>query len=91
MTQTLVLNRHVFVLCTNQEPACVGQHSTFSAEDPFIGGDKLTERGDHSDPRQPIAQLHSVLHLTFENTQWRKICTQWRRLIHSGGKVPLNC
>lgn len=91
MTQTLVLNRHVLVWCPNQEPACVGQRSTFSAEDPFIGGDKLTERGDHSDPRQPIAQLHSVLHLTFENTQWRKKFTLWRRLIHSGGKVPLNC
>ena len=57
--------------------------STFSAEDPFIGGDNLTERGDHSDPWPPTVQLH----LTFENTQWGKVNAQWRKVkIHSGEK-----
>ena len=67
MTQTLVLSPvtspHVFVLYTNLVP--VGQLSTFSAEDPFIGGDNLTERGDHSDPRQPIVQLVTVGYTAF--------------------------
>ena len=43
--------------CTNLVP--LGQLNTFSAEDPFIGGDNLTERGDHSDPRQPI--VHCIV------------------------------
>ena len=83
MTHTLVLSPatspRVFVLCTNLVP--VGHLNTFSAEDPFIGGDNLTERGDHSDPWPPTVQLH----LTFENTQWAKVNAQWRKVkIHSG-------